>query len=391
MKKTPLTTARSTEDPGTPLPYEDMRGEAGRGSRAIAVGLTLLIVLLAIGAWAGLTGRLQRGPATATTGLTIVPTTAAAAISQIEPPRRDSAMAYDPVHRTVLLFGGTLMTSDGSLTNETWSWDGQTWRQLHPTTSPPAQQGTMVYDAASQQIVLFLSQTQSGNNATSELWTWNGSNWQKDQSNASPAVIGASLAYDAARHDIVLFGGAAVSGHTTAPTNATWTWNGRSWQEQHPANAPSARVGAVMAYDAARQQVVLYGGLTGQGLSSEIWTWNGQTWQMHQVSDGPSVRQKALFVYDDATQQVILFGGLNADGTSSTSDDTWSWSGNAWTRVSEHGAPTNLYEAATYDEATHTIVVYTVQGTVNKLNTPGSPAPVSQTWNWNGQTWKKLS
>ena len=146
-----------------------------------------------------------------------------------------------------------------------------------------------------------------------------------------------------------------------------------------------------MAYNGAPRQIVLFGGLTQDGLSSETWTWNGSSWQQQQVTSQPSTRQNALLVYDNATQQTLLFGGINAEGTQPAPGDTWAWNGKAWTRVSDQGAPTNLYESAAYDDATRTIVVYAVLGSLNKLETPNTPSPVSQTWIWNGTTWKLLA
>ena len=143
-----------------------------------------------------------------------------------------------------------------------------------------------------------------------------------------------------------------------------------------------------MAYDGAHQQIVLFGGITQNGLSSETWTWNGTTWQQQQTTSQPEARQSALLVYDSATNQPLLFGGLNADGTQPAPSDTWTWNGTTWTSVSDQGAPNDLYESAVYDDATQTVLVYAVLGTLNKLQATNTPAPVSQTWLWNGTTWK---
>src|SRR5450755_5021451 len=47
--------------------------------------------------------------------------------------RSDSAMAYDPVSKQVVLFGGW----DGkSHLGETWTFDGSTWTQQKPSVAP---------------------------------------------------------------------------------------------------------------------------------------------------------------------------------------------------------------------------------------------------------------
>jgi pyruvate/2-oxoacid:ferredoxin oxidoreductase beta subunit len=59
---------------------------------------------------------------------------------------------------------------------------------------------------------------------------------------------GHAMAYDAARGQVVLFGGLGSSGRL----NDTWVWDGTNWVQKFPGNAPPARYGHAMAYDAAR-------------------------------------------------------------------------------------------------------------------------------------------
>ncbi len=47
------------------------------------------------------------------------------------PPRREAAMAYDPVHRVVVLFGGHAGSAANLHEfNDTWAWNGSDWTQL---------------------------------------------------------------------------------------------------------------------------------------------------------------------------------------------------------------------------------------------------------------------
>src|SRR6266545_2932339 len=54
-----------------------------------------------------------------------------------------------------------------------------------------------------------------------------------------------SAAWDAARGELVVFGGFFDG---PSPTDETWVWNG-TWTLKNPTNRPSARVYANMAYD----------------------------------------------------------------------------------------------------------------------------------------------
>jgi hypothetical protein len=59
---------------------------------------------------------------------------------QTSPPMRTSfAMAYDSGHSKVVLFGGAGSTVMDLNLGDTWVWDGSTWTQESPQTSPPAE------------------------------------------------------------------------------------------------------------------------------------------------------------------------------------------------------------------------------------------------------------
>src|ERR1017187_10564845 len=73
------------------------------------------------------------------------------------PPARFAAsMAFDPVSGRILLFGGTGAGSVNDARNDTWTWDGSTWLELHPATSPPPRLGaSMTLDSWSGHLLLF--------------------------------------------------------------------------------------------------------------------------------------------------------------------------------------------------------------------------------------------
>jgi hypothetical protein len=75
---------------------------------------------------------------------------------------------------------------------------------------------------------------------------------------------------------------------------ATFTWDGHTWAEPHPAHTPAPRLAPpAMAYDAARHEVVLFGGRgwgaavsygasrpQGPDLLNDTWTWDGTDWTL---------------------------------------------------------------------------------------------------------------
>jgi hypothetical protein len=61
--------------------------------------------------------------------------------------------------------------------DETWLWDGATWRRAHPAHQPPARLGAaMAADARSGGVVLYGGHSAVGV-ALGDLWTWDGADW----------------------------------------------------------------------------------------------------------------------------------------------------------------------------------------------------------------------
>jgi hypothetical protein len=124
-----------------------------------------------------------------------------------------------------------------------------------------------------------------------------------------PSRTGAALAYDAARSEVVLFGG----GHDGYPTlNDTWIWNGDGWGAAHPATVPPARQGAVMAYDPSTEQVVLFGGTQWPSKHSEgvalndTWTWDGFNWTRRITRHPPPWSDGLAMAFDPRSRSILL-------------------------------------------------------------------------------------
>ena len=71
---------------------------------------------------------------------------------------------------------------------------------------------------------------------------------------------------------------------------------------------PANRAAHALAYDAAHQRVLLFGGDPGGPPLADTWAWDGTLWT--QIADtGPSPRRGASLVDEVAQQRVLLFGG----------------------------------------------------------------------------------
>jgi hypothetical protein len=78
---------------------------------------------------------------------------------------------------------------------------------------------------------------------------------------------------------------------------------------------------------------MLFGGTNGRALG-DLCAWDGRTWRQLPIKGGPSARAPAGTVYDAARKQIVLYGGTpdpNA-GRPSYLNDTWTWDGRSWTK-----------------------------------------------------------
>src|SRR5487761_1470297 len=149
-----------------------------------------------------------------------------------------------------------------------------TWTKQAPPVHPSARRNAVIaYDAATSNTVLFGGCCHPDGSSFGDTWTWDGTTWTQQHPATSPLVrYLASMTYDAATSTAVLFGGSSSSPNLAD----TWTWDDTTWTQQHPATSPPGRAAAAMAYDAAAGSAVLFGGATtasGPYLKGDTWTW----------------------------------------------------------------------------------------------------------------------
>lgn len=191
---------------------------------------------------------------------------------------------------------------------------------------------------------------------------------------ASPSPrIQHAMAYDSARDRVVLFGGLDGSGHYYGDT---WEWDGSSWAKKAD-TGPSPRNGSAMVYDAARGRVVLFGG----GLTSvygDTWEWDGTSWTPVTTTDGPAPRTYHAMAYDAGRGRVVLYGGAGPSGYNGYLDDTWEWDGAAWSKRSDTVPSRRAGHKMAYDAARGHTVLF-----------GGTSA--NETWEWDGTAWSLKS
>jgi hypothetical protein len=196
-----------------------------------------------------------------------------------------------------------------------------------------------------------------------------------------PARYAHELSYDSQRQSALLFGGR----DDQAPFNDLWELKSGAWQSIGPATAPPARAAHAQAYDAARDRLVVFGGFglpftAVPTIFGDTWEWDGTAWTQ-KATTGPAPRDHVSMAYDAARQRIVLFGGHTGGPTPLT--DTWEWDGLNWQQRSTTGPTTDGGHRLTYDTRRERVVLWT--------GTNGS-SPPSAIWEWNGQTqvWTRI-
>jgi len=301
-------------------------------------------------------------------------------------------MATDPATGNVVLYGGYV--NGGGLT-DTWLWNGVSWRQAQPPTSPPSRErlgAAMAADPATGTILWF------GGSQPGETWTWDGRSetWTRHFPVPSPeGRVSHAMATDKSTNTVVLFGGAGgvgIGGVGTAGTrNDTWSWDGitKTWTEHTPATRPPARLYHMMAGDPATGTVVLFGGSPSHpgGHLGDTWTWNGSDWAQANPPTSPPARNLAYMSYHPPTRKVVLFGGGDGD---KVRGDTWNWDGatRAWTKQTPADRPCSRASGSmAYHPGSRTAIIF--GGTVEPPCPANTALSEKETWAWNGANWKR--
>ncbi|MGA7847282.1 MAG: kelch repeat-containing protein [Thermoplasmata archaeon] len=290
-------------------------------------------------------------------------------------PRFLAAAVDDPnaPSNVVLIVDG--MASTGLFLTDRWDYQSKIWNPWSPPLEPSPRYGsTVAYDDKSQDVIVFggIGVMPNGKvGLLDDTWLWDPKVWGEANSpeNPSARAFGAAAYYGLlpaksllgwnntvfSYNETIMFGGYGYTNPSTIGyLGDTWQWSGSpghgQWKNLSLKYAPSARANESMTYDAATNEIVLFGGQNANGYLGDTWVFNlsGQ-WKDLNIS-GPSPRASAAMVYDSAGNctagtrgcgafggYVVLFGGKGASGALG---DTWEFTkGNKWVQLHPGGSP----------------------------------------------------
>ncbi len=208
--------------------------------------------------------------------------------------------------------------------------------------------------------------------------------WTTITSTAQPGpAFGAAAIFDAPRQRMLMFGGVTPQG----PSNDLWSLDPftASWTLLAPSGAPSSREGAGWVYDSARDRILMFGGHSGSATLRDLYELPlGLTpaWQRLTAFQAPS-RYLASLIYDPVRDRLLLFGGRT--GTASYFADVWELplAGSlSWLPVATTGSPPagRYAHGAIYDPIRDRMVIFGGSGSAGghsdtwALTLSGTPA-----------------
>lgn len=210
------------------------------------------------------------------------------------------------------------------------------------------------------EILLFGGGTGSG--LAADTWVRRGTTWSQRAVAGPSARVSHALAFDGARNQVVLFGGVGGPGVTLQDT---WIWDGTAWSSRSPATSPPPRGDHVLAYDPGTQRVLLFGGhVPGSPPLGDAWEWDGTNWNLRTPAVSPSPRAGHALAHDRDRQRLLLLGG----GTPGAPlDDAWEWDGNTW--AAGNGGPTaRANHGMVHDASRRRLVVFGGRGSGNVVH-----------------------
>lgn len=270
-------------------------------------------------------------------------------------------LAYDPVRNKTVLFGGSVNGPPPFL-DDTWEWDGDAWHDVSPTNPP---EGRLYHDLAYSSVhggavlVGGLPQLEFVS-AKNDVWLWNGA-WTElaPGGDELPILYGHGLAFDSAREQLVLYGG-----YGEDENRHVWELDGAGWKDRGElAISPGSVDMFSMAYDAAHERTFVFGGVSPAGVSDnpfvprsdQTYLWSGNGWSSV-TAKRPSPRSGMASAYDSKRGRIVLFGGTDGEFYD---DETWEYADGSF----EHRRPLRSPPAResarmAYDAARDRVVLF---------------------------------
>ncbi len=260
---------------------------------------------------------------------------------------------------------------------------GPNWTQLATGLTPTTNASMMTFDPSVSGLLLVAADPGCGGSST---WTFASGAWTNLTAQVGPGPApgrgGGGLAYDAADNEAILFGGLSACG----AENDTWAFANDTWSLVATATAPPPLYDFAMTYDDSDGYVLLTGGCCIAGADShETWAFHAGAWTNLTQSPTPVVDADSAMTYDGALGQVVFVGGY-ASGY--VSQATWTFHDGLWQRLYPVNSPSNRAGLGlAYDAAIQKDILV---GGYTKV-TKGVYANLTDTWTYGSGHWENIT
>jgi len=329
-------------------------------------------------------------------------------VAGVPSPRTDASSAYDPANGTIVMFGGA---DRSGVLDETWTWDGATWRLRHPAHSPPARElALMAFEPSGRHVLLFGGLTcpapwpndfigcdyVASATQLSDTWSWDGKDWAPVHTAHSPEVpyfapLMAGAGTDTANGRLMLL--TFVKTDIGNDGLATWAFENGDWRRLHPKHSPPDLAFGGPAFDSASGRLLVQQSSgphvdcgTGGGPCAQrppydmTWAWDGSDWHDLGPAAGTPHDDGDLVSAGSSGLLLVESGGMQL------------WNGRKWGSRQALPWSDNLRTGgiAAFDQASNQVVLFggrfwgtnhlygdTVawNGTVWSIAVPAAPSP----------------
>jgi hypothetical protein len=254
-------------------------------------------------------------------------------------PRNSGVLVYDTRRKRTVLFGGrTRQGNENILLKDTWEWDGARWHLVNEDGPAPRLHSAAAFDRRRGLVVLFgpvFAPTHMPRPLPTETWTWNGKQWAKIKATGPTDCLPIGMVFDEAKATVLLLVTKLGNEAKGTPWGATelWEWTGIGWRQNPmpvPAFAPN-QSNVVAA--GARDGVLVFEASNQEGLTGATWRWDGTRWMAINKNSAMAQRGGHVLAYDRARQRVVMFGGtilLDGGKQRQRINDLWEWDGKQW-------------------------------------------------------------
>jgi hypothetical protein len=252
-------------------------------------------------------------------------------------PRYGQATAYDAMDDAMWIFGGR-SSKDGvaNFSDETWRASlaaPGTWTRAAIGGPPPRQEPVGAFDATARRFVVFGGWNNAG--GTTFLGdTWSAvadspMTWSRFAPGPAPAPRRAHAGtYDASRRALLIYGGFNADSTCGDAWRLALAGAG-AWRRIDAAGEhPAARSWASAIDDAARDRMIVYGGLVNGQSTNELWELSlgaSPRWtRMRATGSAPPALTRHVAVYDASRRRMLVWGGFtNANDLLANRPGVW--------------------------------------------------------------------